>query len=88
MSAFVSGILSLETLKKTEKVLVFLKDFFLQIVYFKVRNSRIRQLPDYIFMGLKIVHLMLFDCGMYLYYVLLVESWNQQKLEFGNIFEC
>jgi len=35
-----------------------------QIGYFKVRNSRIRQLPDYIFMGLKIVHLMLFDCGL------------------------
>lgn len=35
-----------------------------QIGYFKVRNSRIRELPDYIFMGLKIVHLMLFDCGL------------------------
>jgi len=35
-----------------------------QIGYFKVRNSRIHLLPDYIFMGLKIVHLMLFDCGL------------------------
>jgi len=35
-----------------------------QIGYFKVRNSRITKLPDYVFMGLKIVHLMLFDCGL------------------------
>jgi len=34
------------------------------IGYFKVRSSRIPKLPDYIFMGLKIVHLMLFDCGL------------------------
>lgn len=35
-----------------------------QIGYFKVRSSRITKLPDYVFMGLKIVHLMLFDCGL------------------------
>jgi len=34
------------------------------IGYFKVRGSRINTLPDYIFMGLKIAHLMLFDCGL------------------------
>lgn len=37
---------------------------FKQIGYFKVRNSRIPVLPDYLFMGLSIVHLTFFDCGL------------------------
>ena len=36
---------------------------FKQIGYFKVRNSPIPKLPDYLFMGLSIVHLTFFDCG-------------------------
>jgi len=35
------------------------------IGFFKVRSSQLRTLPDYIFMGLKIVHLMLFDCALH-----------------------
>jgi len=37
---------------------------FKQIGYFKVRNSPIQVLPDYLFMGLSIVHLTFFDCGL------------------------
>lgn len=37
---------------------------FKQIGYFKVRNSPIPELPDYLFMGLSIVHLTFFDCGL------------------------
>jgi len=37
---------------------------FKQIGYFKVRNSQIAELPDYLFMGLSIVHLTFFDCGL------------------------
>jgi len=35
------------------------------IGFFKVRSSQLKTLPDYLFMGLKIVHLMLFDCGLH-----------------------
>ena len=41
--------------------------FICQIGFFKVRSSQLRTLPDYIFMGLKIVHLMLFDCGEFIF---------------------
>jgi len=35
-----------------------------RIGYFKVRNSPIQELPDDLFMGLSIVHLTIFDCGL------------------------
>jgi len=59
-------------LSELEKVTRNLKDHtdtrryrdFKQIGYFKVRNSPIPELPDYLFMGLSIVHLTFFDCGL------------------------
>lgn len=34
------------------------------IGYFKIRDSSIPRLPDYIFMGLKIVHLLIYNCDV------------------------
>merc|ERR1712036_46906 len=50
--------------KVTKNMLAYDREKKYQIGYFKVRNSRITRLPDYVFMGLKIVHLMLSDCGL------------------------
>ena len=50
---------------------------FKQIGYFKVRNSPIQVLPDYLFMGLSIVHLTFFDCGEL---KLLTISWRVDLL--------
>ena len=50
---------------------------FKQIGYFKVRNSPIQVLPDYLFMGLSIVHLTFFDCGEL---KLLTISWRDDLL--------
>lgn len=34
------------------------------VSYFKIRNCQIDRLPDYIFMGLKIIHLMIYNCQL------------------------
>jgi len=47
----------------TDNMKNYMKKQDFTIGFFKVRSSQLRTLPDYIFMGLKIVHLMLFDCG-------------------------
>ena len=35
----------------------------LQIGYFKIRDCSIAKLPDYLFMGIKITHLLIYNCG-------------------------
>ena len=43
--------------------IAFLTDYYLilKVRYFKVRESTLHKLPDYIFMGLSIVHLMIYN---------------------------
>ena len=41
--------------------IAFVKIFCFQIGYFKIRDSSIVRLTDHVFMGLKIVHLMIYN---------------------------
>ncbi|XP_023343282.1 leucine-rich repeat-containing protein 15 isoform X3 [Eurytemora carolleeae] len=51
-----------DQLKSHNQVSVQEYNGFAQIGYFKIRDCRIPKFPDYIFMGLKIVHLLVYNC--------------------------
>lgn len=51
-----------ESHNQLSQIFTFLTDFLiLKVRYFKVRESTLHKLPDYIFMGLSIVHLMIYN---------------------------